>query len=170
MSKEVAKSGILNLAFLPFAVVLAGLLCLVWLAAWLKVQLFKLQYKAYTDIGSLLFLRDVKDSTASTEQQDEPYGDIEACTVPVSIRNALGTWKNVNNRDVNADRETFELTSAGKQAVKTNPDRRLYAVLKPTRAENLKRIENVFLEMDSMTLQDVLSRVEKAIRRQEKAG
>ena len=166
MNKKAVKSGILGLVFLPFTAVLAVMLCLVWLVMWVKVRLFKLQRKAYTAIGSLLFLRDnVKAPAASTEQQDKPHRDIEACPVRVSIRDALGTWQIVSDKDVNADRETFELTSAGQQAVKTNPDRRLYAVLEPTRAENLKRIENVLLEMDSARLSEVLSNVEKMIRR-----
>ena len=166
MDKEAVKAGILGIALLPCTVVLAVLLGLVWLLVWLKVRFLKLQYKAYTAIGSLLFLRgNVTDSTTSTEQQENPHRDTETCPVRVSIRDALGTWQGSNNEDVNADREIFELTDAGQRAVKTNPDRRLYAVLEPTRAENLKRIENVFLEMDSANLGEVLSNVERVIRR-----
>jgi len=34
----------------------------------------------------------------------------------------------------------FEVTNAGKQAIRENPERRLYAVLRPNREENIKRI------------------------------
>lgn len=38
----------------------------------------------------------------------------------------------------------MEKTSKGLSVIRTSSDRRLYAVLKPTRAENLQRIKNVF--------------------------
>lgn len=41
-------------------------------------------------------------------------------------------------------REVFERTETGKTVVKMNPNRRLYAVLIPTKEENLQRIKNVF--------------------------
>ena len=56
---------------------------------------------------------------------------------------------------VEGNRKVFENSPAGRRAVAGNPDRRLYAVAKPTRAENLKRIQNVFCEMDSGTLHSI---------------
>jgi hypothetical protein len=41
-------------------------------------------------------------------------------------------------------REAFEKTEPGKIAVRKNPNRRLYAVLIPTKEENIQRIKNVF--------------------------
>lgn len=52
-------------------------------------------------------------------------------------------------------REAFEKTKTGKAAVRTNPNRRLYAVLIPTKEENLQRLKNVF---------DFMSYEEKSLR------
>ena len=52
-------------------------------------------------------------------------------------------------------REAFEETETGKQTVRTNPNRRPYAVLIPTKEENIQRIKNVF---------DCMNYEEKALR------
>jgi hypothetical protein len=41
-------------------------------------------------------------------------------------------------------REGFEKTKTGKIVARTNPNRRLYAVLIPTKEENIQRIKNIF--------------------------
>ena len=67
------------------------------------------------------------------------------------------------DKQLDADRKIFENPTAGRRAVKNNPDRRLYAVLKPTRAENLRRIENVLCEMDLAVLKKIFHNTAKLL-------
>ena len=53
-------------------------------------------------------------------------------------------------------RITLERTIEGITAKQTNPDRHDYAVLIPNKTESIRRIENVFCQMDSVTLDRVL--------------
>jgi hypothetical protein len=65
-----------------------------------------------------------------------------------TIRQILSCWAKKSDYIVAKDRQTFEATKWGQRAIRNNPDRHLYAVLRPTRKENLKRIGNVLLEME----------------------
>lgn len=58
-------------------------------------------------------------------------------------------------------REGFEGSDAGRKAIATSPNRRLYAVLRPTKLEDLERIRNVLLAMGPDQYQRVLERAEK---------
>lgn len=82
-----------------------------------------------------------------------------------NIKSVLNLLSIQSDRVLDSDRKFLERTTAGRQAVKTNSDRQLYAVLKPTRAENLRRIENVLKEMDSTTLCRVLHNASKVLEK-----
>lgn len=64
------------------------------------------------------------------------------------IRKTLKTVGKLDNALVDSIREALEKTKTGQRTVKTNPNRRLYAVLIPTKEENIQRIKNVFDSMD----------------------
>ena len=49
----------------------------------------------------------------------------------------------LSDTDIERTRVRFESTTAGRKAVASSPERKLYAVLKPTREENIRRILNV---------------------------
>ena len=99
------------------------------------------------------------------------------------IRKTLKAIEKLDKALVAHIREAFEKTKTGQRTVKTNPNRRLYAVLIPTKEENIQRIKNVFDSMDygekSLKLvglnsllphfQDV-TRVAKKMRKLYKAG
>jgi hypothetical protein len=78
-----------------------------------------------------------------------------------SVQQILSMWEKKNNWTVANDRRTFEATKWGQQVVKNNPDRHLYAVLRPTRKENLDRIANVLRAMDAEAFNRVLQDAEK---------
>ncbi len=78
-----------------------------------------------------------------------------------AIRQVLNCWSEKSNYTVAKDRRVFEATKWGQRAVRNNPDRHLYAVLRPTRQENLTRIGNVLREMDAVTFNRVLRNSEK---------
>jgi hypothetical protein len=80
-------------------------------------------------------------------------------------------------------REAFEGTKTGKAAIRANPNRRFYAVLIPTKEENLQRIKNVFdfMGYEEKTLKFIgltfllpyfqnVNRVAKKIKKSYKAG
>lgn len=55
-------------------------------------------------------------------------------------------------------RRGMEDSEWGRHAVEFSPGRHLYAVKRPTKAENLKRIENVFHVMPEAELEDIRRR------------
>jgi hypothetical protein len=67
------------------------------------------------------------------------------------IRKTLKSLGKLDNATIAHIREAFEKTETGKIVVRTNPNRRLYAVLIPTKKENIQRIKNVF---DSMNYEE----------------
>ena len=79
---------------------------------------------------------------------------------PPNLARVIGLLKKQNSLFVRRTRLILETTEAGRQAKRYHPDRRLYAVLRPTKAEDLKRIENVFNLMDDETRQRVLKNTE----------
>jgi len=85
------------------------------------------------------------------------------------IAELLHLWDTVSDFVVQHDRQTIEKTEGGKRAIKTNPNRHLYSVQKPTRAENLKRLENAFYEMDLAMFNSLCDNTDK-IRRKIKAA
>ena len=62
---------------------------------------------------------------------------------PQDIKSLLAQLDACSEIVVDAMRFTMEDTPLGQDAIKKNPDRRLYAILKPTKKENLDRIANV---------------------------
>lgn len=92
-------------------------------------------------------------------------GHTKGCIYPAdreaAIRQVLSCWSEKSNYTVAKDRRTFEATKWGQRAVRSNPDRHLYAVLRPNRGENLARIGNVLREIDTTTFNRVLRNSEK---------
>jgi hypothetical protein len=64
-----------------------------------------------------------------------------------------------NDVQLNNDRKVFENTEEGSRVRADHPDRHLYAILQPTRKENLKRIENVLRSMSPDALQQMHGRM-----------
>lgn len=64
------------------------------------------------------------------------------------IQQILSGWDKKRNWTIANDRRVFEATKWGQRAIRNNPNRHLYAVLRPNREENLGRIANVLREMD----------------------
>jgi hypothetical protein len=64
------------------------------------------------------------------------------------IRKLLKSLEKVDNVLIVHIREALEKTKTGKIAVRKNANRRLYAVLIPTKEENIQRIKTVFDCMD----------------------
>jgi hypothetical protein len=78
-----------------------------------------------------------------------------------AVQQILGVWEEKNNRTVANDRRAFEATKWGQQVIRSNPDRHLYAVLYPTRKENLERIANVLRAMDAEAFSRVMYNAKK---------
>jgi len=79
----------------------------------------------------------------------------------MTIQQILSCWDKKRSRTIVNDRRVFEATKWGQQAIRNNPDRHLYAVLRPTRKENLERIANVLREMDAEAFARVSRNAEK---------
>jgi len=78
-----------------------------------------------------------------------------------AIEQILSCWAKKSNRTVTNDRRVFEATERGQQVIRSNPDRHLYAVLYPTRQENLDRIGNVLRAIDAEVFARVMRNAEK---------
>lgn len=77
------------------------------------------------------------------------------------IQQILSLWDKESYCVTAKDRQKFEALECGRRAIRNNPDRHLYAVLRPTKQENLGRIGNVLREMDSELFSRVLQKAEK---------
>jgi hypothetical protein len=81
----------------------------------------------------------------------------------INIKMVIDLLNMLDDKILDCNRKVFENTTAGRRAVKNNPDRRLYAVLKPTRVENLRRVENVLYETDSAALNQIFHNAAKVL-------
>jgi hypothetical protein len=74
--------------------------------------------------------------------------------------NTISKWS-----DERLDRtcKTLEKSIEGQRIVKANPNKRLYAMLKPTREENIERIEYVLTGLGPFALFDLLASVKLAM-------
>jgi len=77
----------------------------------------------------------------------------------LSIRWYMNLVSGYNNTMLDNVRKSLEDSIEGLQITKKNPNRRLYAVLKPTREENLERIEYVLTGIGPFGLFDMLASV-----------
>ena len=105
--------------------------------------------------------------TASEPVQEPPQAATVAVTIkddPPSVEAVLRGICGQCNGKIDAVRQTIENSEAGRRAVESNPNRRLYAVLKPTKAENLERIANVFKEMEPRQLLALRIRAKKVLK------
>ena len=82
---------------------------------------------------------------------------------PLSIRWYLDLVSGWSDKIVNNVRKTLEGSTEGQRTVKANPNRRLYAVLKPTREENMERIEYVLTGLGPFGLFELLASVKLSI-------
>ncbi|GEM_PF-1932836 len=106
---------------------------------------------------------------ATPEPVQEPP---QAATAAVTTEDDLPSVEAILRRlcqesdaGLDADRQVFENSEAGRRAVESNPNRRLYAVLKPTRAENRERIANVFKAMEPRELLALRIGAKKVLKR-----
>lgn len=81
---------------------------------------------------------------------------------PLSIRWYMGTLSDYNDTLLEKVREALEKSPEGQRIVKASPNKRLYAVLKPTREENMQRIEYVLTGLGPFTLFDLLASIKLA--------
>jgi len=107
-------------------------------------------------------------SHVTPEPAQEPPQAIPAAVAiqddPPSVEAVLRGICGQCNGKIDAVRQTIENSEAGRRAVESNPNRRLYAVLKPTKAENLERIANVFKEMEPRQLLALRIRAKKVLK------
>jgi len=82
---------------------------------------------------------------------------------PISIRWFIEILGELDDVGIECMRKNLEGIKEGRQAVESNPNRRIYAVLKPTRAENLERIEYVLSALEPFMLNEVLASVKIAL-------
>ena len=80
----------------------------------------------------------------------------------LSIGAIMKLMEKKSDAHVEIFREKYEESEAGHYAKTHNPDKKLYAVLKPNREENLSRIRNVLYSTDPELLNKVLVKM-KAI-------
>lgn len=78
---------------------------------------------------------------------------------PLSIRWYMDLVSGYNDTMLDSVRKNIEDSIEGRRIAKANPNRRLYAVLKPTREENLERIEYVLTGIGPFGLFDMLASV-----------
>lgn len=81
-----------------------------------------------------------------------------------AIKEILFVLDKQSNWHLNNDRKTFEDTVAGREIVAQHTDRHLYAVLRPSRLENMERIENVLRAMAPYDLTRVHWSASKSMR------
>jgi len=84
-----------------------------------------------------------------------------------AVKEILFVLNKRNNNLLNIDRETFEDTADGRRAMmeyRQIHNGHLYAVLRPTRAENLQRIENVLRAMTPDALHRVHQHASKSLQ------
>ena len=93
--------------------------------------------------------------------QDKQIREAKKIIKRVEYRAFLATIMRLGDDRVDAARESLEALGIGHAVVAEHPDRHLYAILKPTRRENLRRIQNVMRALDPNTFGRVLRIVEK---------
>jgi hypothetical protein len=86
------------------------------------------------------------------------------CWADENVKIVLTVLDKQNNYCLNRNRKVFEDTETGRNVVAGHPDRHLYSVLRPTRSENLTRIENVLRAMSPAALRRVGENARKTMR------
>jgi len=94
---------------------------------------------------------------------ESPEKIVEAMYNPLSIRWYMNLVSGYDNKLLNSTRKTLEGSTEGRRIVKANPNKRLYAVLKPTREENMERIEYVLTGIGPFGLFELLASVKLSI-------
>jgi len=117
----------------PALLVLLAVAGIELVIAFLDLQISKCRYRLQFGVWPQLQTKKIENKPISREP---------------TIRQILSCWAGKRSRTVANDRRVFEATKWGRQVIRKNPDRHLYAVLRPTREENLERIANVLREMD----------------------
>ena len=74
------------------------------------------------------------------------------------IQEIISSWTGLKVLSIARDRAAFESIEEGREVVRLHPDRHLYAVAKPTRRENLMRIENVLRALPNERLFEIQRR------------
>ena len=148
------------------AVLCLPLLCLLVPLEWIKLRvmtaLAKLSYPLYknplTSVDQLE-QQGLQDTPQPANTSDPAPQEVSA--VSISVRGVLELYDLCDDKGIDVSRCVLEKMKPGLLAIQNSPDRRLYSVLKPTRAENLRRIENAMMEMDGIVLQAFLVKAEK---------
>ncbi|MCK4294039.1 MAG: hypothetical protein KAY65_12640 [Planctomycetes bacterium] len=77
--------------------------------------------------------------------------------VPLSIRWFMDCLNDCDDEEIDNIRKDLESSQTGRRIINSNRNRRLYAVLKPTREENLARIEYVLTGAGPFALFELLA-------------
>ena len=94
---------------------------------------------------------------------DDNLEDDGACDLP-SITEFLELVASYGDDLLDRTRGMFEGCGQGRKVAATNPNRRLYAVLKPNRHENIERIRQFLCSLTVGQLQEVLMAVTAKLR------
>jgi len=88
--------------------------------------------------------------------QDEQIREAKKIVKRTRYRAFLATIMRFDDDKVDAIRESLESLGVGCAVVTEHTSRHLYAVLKPSRRENLQRIQNVMRALDPYSFEQVL--------------
>ena len=146
-----------KIRYLFVAILQLLVVCLPWLVVMVERLLTYLLGALYVSMSSprsMKILQRVVESRANETRQGEVH-EGDTTETDRAIKDVLYVLDKRNNRLLNIDRETFEDTATGRKIVAQHPDRHLYSVLRPTRSENMRRIENALRAMTPYDLKHV---------------
>ncbi len=133
-SKSVKKVFFVFLQF-PVAVVRSVLAAFSLLITWVDFKMITVE--------NWLILHG--HSSQGSAQSEKEGRDVEEGLI--SLEEVMEQLRRFSRPDILKTRMKLEKKEAGQRAMARCTDRRLYAVLKPTKEEDLQRIENAFNEM-----------------------
>ncbi len=145
------------LLFVPALLVLLVTTGIELIIAIMELQISRCNYRLQLGVWPQLQTKNIANKP-SDKKADSCICQIDR---ELTIQQILSCWDKKRNRTIANDRRVFEATKWGQQAIRYNPDRHLYAVLRPTRKENLDRIANVLREMDAEAFARVSRNAEK---------
>lgn len=151
-----AKNILLTLAQVPVVLMLS-------VVAYIELSLTKLLgYLAnpFLSPKPQAILKRIVDSRPLADTYEE-YRPTNTIYTNKGIEDILFVFDKRNNYQLNGDRKVFENTEAGQRVKAGHPNRHLYAVLCPTRSENLKRIKNVLQAMSPAELRRIHNNAER---------
>jgi hypothetical protein len=147
------KIKYLLIALLQFLVV-----CILWLVVMAEGLLTNALESLYINMSSPRSLKVLKKivegRTEANVQESRPHTD-NTTETNQAVKDILYILDKRANYLLNIDRKTFEDTVTGRKIVLQHQHSHDYVVLRPTRSENMRRIENVLRAMTPYDLKRV---------------